>query len=205
MTPLTAAERELVDRYRGLASTAARRAWVRAHRIPDINDLNQAAMLGLCEAARMFDPSRGFRFSTYGLRSAYNAALREATTSGVIATKVWMNRAAARDNPLLALAAAARYPIQFTILDHDRTSSGDPDLEASTNRIDVDELLEAIDVTDRELVRRWMRGQSYAAIGAAAGMRPLTAKYRIHQALGAIRRRFGGRGNSGQWPVVSGQ
>lgn len=188
MLPLTDSERDLVESNRGLAGLAAKRVWVRAHRIPDILDLNQAAMIGLCEAARLFDPGRGIEFSTYASRACYHAALAEAITQGVIVMPRWMGTAARKGHPLLAMGSAARYPIRFEVRLHDRI---DPERKAADDRINTQAMLDTLSSDDRELIRRWMRGQTYAEIGAKAGMTPDASRHRIRRAFTAIRRRFG--------------
>ncbi len=66
MTPLTSAQSELAAKYVPLAKRMARRL---PHVLPrERLDFRSAAFLGLCEAARAFDPAVGVDFSTYARR-----------------------------------------------------------------------------------------------------------------------------------------
>lgn len=67
--PLTDSEKALVESCIGLAYSLARDyarkfPW-KARLVGDADDLTQAAILGISAAARKFDPSRGFKFTTY--------------------------------------------------------------------------------------------------------------------------------------------
>lgn len=188
MIPLTNAQRDLAGLNLGLARIAARKVWDKSHHIPDLADLQQAAMVGLCQAARGFDASLGLQFSTYASPACYHAAISEAVTQGVIYLPLWVGRPKQRGNPLLKKAGAARYPMQFVMTHHD---TGRSDSQAADDRQDIDIMLQAIGPNDRELVRQRMAGQTYKAIGKAAGMSGNGAKQRINNALEAIRKRFG--------------
>jgi len=61
--PLTPAEQALVDAHVRLAFHLVNRRYGRDH--PFADDLAQEACIGVMEAARRFDPSRGIAFGTY--------------------------------------------------------------------------------------------------------------------------------------------
>ena len=69
MTPLTPAEQALVEANRGLAIKFGRQCAQRGSDESAMDDAVQEAMLALMRAARGFDPSRGFKFSTYASTS----------------------------------------------------------------------------------------------------------------------------------------
>lgn len=60
--PLTDHERTIVEANTGLVSVVLRRRHTRAD---EWDDSYQDGLLGLIRAAQLFDPGRGFRFSTY--------------------------------------------------------------------------------------------------------------------------------------------
>ncbi len=174
----------------GLAVKMARQVWIRAHRRPELTDLCQAAMVGLCDAAHLYDPSRGVKFSSYASRACYFSALNEVANNGLIGTPSWMNTIAKRSHPLLAKAARARFPVQFMVDYHDHA---DVIPSASDDRQDTDLMLATISGRDRMIVWRWMCGETYVAIGRAFRMRDDAVKQRVYRALEKIRRQFGGR------------
>lgn len=53
--------------------------YAREHRVP-VDDMLSAAYLALCRAAKGFDPTRGFAFSTYAYRSICRALHHEVMT-----------------------------------------------------------------------------------------------------------------------------
>lgn len=55
----------LVLKWDGLAWRKAHYWWGRAGKKGDVEDFHQAAVLGLLDGARRFDPSRGFQFCTF--------------------------------------------------------------------------------------------------------------------------------------------
>jgi RNA polymerase sigma factor (sigma-70 family) len=69
-TPLTDEQSEMVAENRGLAYRALRRYQAsRPGRWGNTDDLLSAAFDGLIMAARGFDPARGWKFSTYAMRT----------------------------------------------------------------------------------------------------------------------------------------
>ncbi len=190
MTRLTDSERDLAGRNLGLARMMAVKVWKLAHRIPDIDDLRQAAMIGLCDAAHHYNPAGGAKFSTYAARACYFSALSEAANNGLIGTPSWMNTTAKKGHPLIAKGYLARYPVQFRVDHHD---SVDFDPQTLDDLHDTNLMLNKISGRDRMLVWHWMLGDTYVSIGKAFHMTDERAKQRIYRALKAIRQRFGGR------------
>lgn len=68
---LTDAQRDLAGRNIGLAHMAAKRVCGGFD-----EDAQQEAVVGLCRAARSYDPCRGIKFSTYSYYAARNEAIR---------------------------------------------------------------------------------------------------------------------------------
>ncbi len=64
-SPLTDEQRKLVADHLALVELAARRLAGRMRGHVEVDDLRQDAIFGLMDAARRFDPSRGFKFSTF--------------------------------------------------------------------------------------------------------------------------------------------
>lgn len=65
MKALTATQRDLVEAHLKLAESAARCCFkATCFRFIEFEDVRSAALLGLVEAARRFDPSRGLAFAT---------------------------------------------------------------------------------------------------------------------------------------------
>jgi RNA polymerase sigma factor (sigma-70 family) len=122
---LIAAERRRVARivmaHEGLAVAFARDM---ARRYPDaeLDDLAQLARLGIAEAARRFDPSRGCKFSTY----AWIWARAEVTNA----------RPSLRGGPIQAprrpTAPIPSVVSSFDAADHDDAAAPEPDDDGAT-------------------------------------------------------------------------
>jgi RNA polymerase sigma factor (sigma-70 family) len=173
--PLTDAQRDLAGNNRGLALYTAKKVWRRRRRPQDLEDLTQAAMIGLCEAARGFDPDHGSTFAAYACKACYRAALSEARTNGVIRV------------PRREKSDLARLPTQLVASLHDRPSL--PNL--SDDRDDLAVMLATLDPISRELVECRAAGQTHDEIGRRAGLSHDSVRLRIHKALADVRRRFG--------------
>lgn len=101
----------------GLAHSVARRMWLsRPWRYMEFSDVLQEALLGLCRAAKNYDPSKGVAFSTYATRAmertikrAYYANKRIAHFGGPkTVMRSWMLRDVDSSRPVdMALAQAA--------------------------------------------------------------------------------------------------
>ncbi len=75
----------------GIAGEQAVKVWNRGHRRSDLEDLTQAAMVGLCDAARLFDAKVCPVFYVYAKQACYYAAFVESLTQGrsVIHLPAW--------------------------------------------------------------------------------------------------------------------
>lgn len=73
---LTAEQSKLVETHIRLAAHKANQA-AKLTGMP-VDDLLQSALLGLCRAAKKFNPALGCEFSTFGGQAAWNAAVDEA-------------------------------------------------------------------------------------------------------------------------------
>ena len=164
--PLTAAEQDLVDAHIRLAFHLVNRRYGRDH--PFADDLAQEACLGLMEAARRFDPSRGLAFGTYAgwwVRSKISGFMRRRK----LRRKV--DGAGSFDDPdgppEPADPASALRPLDILIAD-----------EAAERNVDL--LQSALaGLTDRErtvLLRR-AGGETLRTIGEALGV----SKERVRQ------------------------
>lgn len=86
---LTDEQRELVEKNIGLAGAVARAFGKESHL--DFQERRGAALLGLCHAARSFDPEKA-RFSTYGTIGARTAIRQAIRDSYVISIGVDQHR-----------------------------------------------------------------------------------------------------------------
>ncbi len=177
VVPLTEVQRDLANCHRGLALLMARKVWLGSCRSRDLQDLTQAAMVGLCEAARGFDADRGPTFAAYACKSCYRAALREAKTSGVIRV------------PACAETDIAHFHAQFVIAWHDRAVASEflEVIDAS----DLGVMLAILDPADRIILEAWSGGQTLTTIATGAGTTRHTIHHRINAAIRKIRRQFG--------------
>jgi len=81
-TPLTAAQRALVEEYAEWAVTGARKYFAMGNRLLGqsrftLDELTSAAYWGLVQAARRYDPALGFTFKTYAFNWCEQALRRE--------------------------------------------------------------------------------------------------------------------------------
>lgn len=180
MTRLTDEERDLAGKNRGLAVKMARKVWNRAHRVPELEDLCQAAMVGLCDAAQGFDSNRGVKFSSYACKACYHAAHSEAVTQGVIYRPVWTGRPAKQGSPLMRQVNLARFPVQLTVGLHDHS---DPPSHESDDRWEVADMLAKMPAKHRDMVELWMRGDTFAAIARELGLSREWVGSSVHNAI----------------------
>lgn len=93
-------QEDLVTRYAALVQRIARQLLSRLPASVHLDDLVQAGLIGLTEAVRLYDPSRGASFQTYASIRVRGAMLDELRRSD------WSPRSASRR--VRALARAAR-------------------------------------------------------------------------------------------------
>jgi RNA polymerase sigma factor (sigma-70 family) len=152
---------ELVEQNVGLAWAVVNR-WRRSGL--DVDDLAQAGMIGLCKAARTFDPERG-AFSTYATHWI-KAEIRRA------AEKLLKHQGIAS---LLDEPPSGRPGVDDEIADHD-----------AMDRVwrEVDRLPEK----DRQVIRgRFWEGLSQSQISERMGTTRTRVYQREHRGLGRLR------------------
>lgn len=82
---LTAVQRDKAEENLGLARKAAGEvAKELRNRMGGDEDAVHEAVLGVCNAARLFDPGRKLKFSTYAFVAAKRAVYKAANTAGVV-------------------------------------------------------------------------------------------------------------------------
>ncbi len=192
---LTNEQRDLASQNLGLAGNAAKLVWHRGHELSDIKDLQQAAMVGLCNATRTYDPSKGVKFSTYAGKACYTAALDEAVTSGVIMLPHWHTKKVETDRPAYSgyreAAVTTRWPVQFMVKKHDVSNYS---YGSVTDAIDVkDELVAAmatLSPLDRYIAQVHCNGGTMESIGNRIGLNRFQVARRIKNITARIRRQF---------------
>ncbi len=174
----------------GLAGHAAKRVWHRGHQRSEIKDLTQAAMVGLCNAARLYDPSLGVKFATYASRSCYTAALDEAVTQGVIMLPHWHKTKKIMGSPAYREAAfKTRWPVKFTIAVHD-DSREDPGSVQVDAKDELPIVMATLSPLDRYIMQVRCNGGTMESIGARIGMDQYRVALRIKNITARIRERF---------------
>lgn len=170
---------DLVRRHLSLVRQLARRY---AGRGESLEDLVQVASVGLVAAARRYDPVRGVPFVAYALptidgelrrylrdrcssvrvprrEQEYAAALRRAATDAAqrlgreasldeTADAAGISRERARDAIVATLA-----PASLTALERQPSPDAEAEIESCEQRALVNDLLEALDPGEREVVR----------------------------------------------------
>ena len=186
---LTEEQRTLADDNRGLAGSAAKRVWIKDHRRSDIEDLKQAAMVGLCEAAISFNCDVGVSFATYATRACYNAALHEVVTQGVICRPHWHAKKILIHHPVERMLGIKARRTQEFLINRNDVPAGDRGYLG--DHIDVDVILATLGKDDREILESWASGETQMAIGLRIGVVTRTINKRIRQIRERLARRFG--------------
>lgn len=164
--PLQRREDDLVVRHLPVARSLAARY---AGRGVEIDDLRQAARMGLVKAARGYDPEQG-DFMSYAvamangeMRHCFREMARGVRTQGL------------DDDALGSLA--------------EKIGAADPGFERAEARMLVEEAVEELDEADQEIVRLWfVEDLSQAEIGERVG----ATQAQISRALARIIRRMRG-------------
>ncbi len=187
---LTNEQRDLAGRNMGLAGHAAKLVWHRGHQRSEIKDLTQAAMVGLCNATRTYDPSKGIKFSTYAGKACYTAALDEAVTQGVIMLPHWHKTKLINDRPNCSEAAfKTRWPVKFTIAVHDdfREDPGSVQVDAKD---ELPIVMATLSPLDRYIMQVRCNGGTMESIGNRIGMDRYRIALRIKNITARIRSQF---------------
>lgn len=164
--PLQRREEDLVVRHLPVARSLAARY---AGRGVEIDDLRQAARMGLVKAARGYDPSQG-EFLSYAVAMA-NGEMRHCFRE--VARGVRTQRL--DDDSQGSLA--------------ERLGAPDPGFERAEARVMVAEAIDELDEVDRTIVRlRFLEDLSQAEIGERVG----ATQAQVSRALARIIRRMRG-------------
>lgn len=156
MQKLNEAQRELVERNLGLARLAVcRTAGLRGPVGLDDDDAYAIACEGLVHGAIHFDPSRGFKESSYLLPAAINSIRMECRSLG-------------RKTHTFAVSLDREYgPDRFTLAD---TLSEPRALEETVfQRTDAMNALAAMDTLERRCFLAWYQGTGQKAIAEQIG------------------------------------
>jgi len=164
MTQDSTLRADLVVRHLPVARSLAARY---AGRGIEIDDLRQAARMGLVKAARRYDPSQG-EFLSYAVTVA-NGEMRHCF------------REQARGVRTERLDDDTERPLS------ERLGTPDPGFERAEARVIVEEALDQLDEADRTIVRlRFVDGLSQAEIGEKIG----ATQAQVSRALARIIRRM---------------
>lgn len=163
--PLTDAQRALVEQHIGWAIRGAAKTHSRYRGRHDLEDLVSAAYFGLVQAARKFDPARGFSFKTYAMpwtecymRDLNRSALRAA--GGVRAMDGSVTPVLSRDAwPTFDDGTAVEFPAPAV------------DLDGAIARAQLLARVLALTRTDDErvIVLGRLEGVSFQALGVRIG------------------------------------
>ncbi len=148
-------------------------------------------MVGLCDAAFSFDPSRGVSFATYATRACYNAALHEVVTQGVIHRPHWHTKTLSTKNAVgHEMGIRARNTREFLIGLHDvlRTEFGYIFFDDCD---DLRVMLATLGQDDRDILESWCGGETQKSIGLRMGTNRDNISKRIKQIKERLKERFG--------------
>jgi len=168
--------RTLVARYLPVARRAGRR-WFLAG--GDRDDVEQEALIGLCEAVRDFDPEQGASFRSFA----------ELCVSRQVLTAV---RGATRHKHLPLNRSVPLSPVPDDVLDlrPQLAAVADP-AEAVVDRVGVDDVLAQLSARlsplEREVLALCLERRSYGEIGARLGRPPKA----VDNAVQRIKRKAG--------------
>lgn len=163
--PLTLDEQALVAANTGLAYSLVQRRYGANH--PYYDDLIQAALIGLMMAARLFDPSRGCRFSTFAtwrIRSKLSEYQRRRRVRLATEQAASFNDPAGPAEPV---DPGAVQPLEV-VIDREEFERGSDLLHSA---------LAGLTNRERDILWRRARGETLKAISEAFGV----SKERVRQ------------------------
>ncbi len=196
------ARNSLVESNIPLARWVARQHVHQARGIVDLDDLQQAAMVGLIRAAELFDANRGTTFATYAVHWCRQAVRRTIANQGrtirVPAHLVRVPEAGEELTPRQRAAEAANRTASLTAVGDDARAVADPrpsphDLAAQEDEVEwIRSRVNALPADLADVVRgRFGLGrhpETLKAIGHRAGISREHAGRRLASALEALRR-----------------
>lgn len=182
---LTDAERETVDRNRGLVYALAKRMEL-GRRLSD--DAIQAGFLGLMRAARKYDPAKGVAFSTYAAYWIRQGIGRHFENNHMVHVPVHVQRntrpePAAKWGRMLREEMGARAAAAMVRPESIQATGREPAAPDPAREVERDDVIarvraavSALPPREAEVVRRRMDGETIKAIGEAMGLTPDGAK-----------------------------
>lgn len=194
--PNTAARAEMVAENHALAIFLATRKWNAIGRPPGLlDDMIGCAYVGLCEAVRTFNPSKGFKLSTWATQ-CINWAISDGFRNFDHLTRY--HRAAIR--------AGRALPVSVVSLSHplfsksgDRIFSSEDAIEdtrttgpvdAAHRRVLLEDLLRGLLPQHRRLLTmHYIEEMSNAQIAAAEGVSPSAVSQHLQAAITFVRER----------------
>jgi RNA polymerase sigma factor (sigma-70 family) len=168
ITPLTDKQRDIVEKNFKLVYYVINRCGHRWHRL-NSDEILSECMYGLLKASRMFDPSLGYKFSTY----ACWCMMRHTTS---------INCRIRKDATQNAMSLSGRHEKQdFDIF-------GDVDDSGSLDENDnIDHLLSLVPNDDRDvIVRHLLRGEKYSTIAKSTGKHISSVRHKYSNAIRRI-------------------
>lgn len=182
---LTPDQQRLAAQYRPMACKFALQTWAGLpywlkRAIPE-DDITAAAMLGLCRAAKLFDPKRGFQFSTYlfwSVRGATAEALRQTSKQSGFSMH---GHSIIGGEPVLYFSEMEA---------EDEPCQAEVEAEQRETAEHVAAMLDRLPARARRIVRwRYMEGETLSVIGRRVGLSKERIRQICERALGDLRRR----------------
>lgn len=196
----TAARTEMVAENHSLAVFLATRKWHALGRPPDLlEDMIGCAYVGLCEAVRTFDPSKGFKLSTWATRCInwaisdgfrnldhltryYRAAIRAGRARPVFVVSLSHSLACSHDN------ATGGKDLSLEDAIEDTRVTG-PDV-AAHRRVLLEDVLRGLSPLHRRLLHmRYIEEMSNARMAIAEGMSPSFISQHLQAAIAFVHER----------------
>ena len=136
--------------------------WVRG---VDRDDLEADCSIALWRACQLFDPARGYQFSTYACRSIRNAAMKY-------------------------VAREAKHRNGHHVPVADPADRGRSPTAVADDRLDLDCMLNTLQERDADILRARARGQTLRDIGRRLNLTGEAVRQASECALGTLQRRF---------------
>lgn len=177
---MTAEQQKLVVDYMPYATSLAGRYWRRNKPFGSSpEDLQAAAYLGLCRAARAFAPEKGFKFSTYAHHRILGA-IRDCACEAR-ASRGYLRKGRGPAGPAIVSLAEARRAA---------APEGPPEISIRDQHAQLFKHLAALPERERMVVEAKMRGKSLREAGALIGVEKSWASRIYDRAINKLRRMY---------------
>ncbi len=160
-------------------------------------DLLQAGRLGLCEAARDYDPARG-HFAAIATRMIQHSIVREIRVNMLVVLPYWHFRATARESwarnlkdrgNRILLANPTQDPALLAEVPASAEGIESPEFRACQERLHAE--IERLPPGARAAIELHLRGYDQTEIGRELGIHPKAAENRRRRAIAALLKTLG--------------